>query len=210
VQTLSVSISIPQPEVQVDSEQLTLEPGACMPCNLAFMPRTVGKFRCPLYLEVNGVYKTSAEVLADIIPQRLEVASSAERVVDLGALRTGKSRKFSIELVNKALLIAEVSLEPSKELARRVGLHLHIDKDQLAPRDKSTLTITYKPKVRLDPFNEVVLVLVSGAVLPLLRVKGSALGVEAKLSAETLPFGNVMLGSSTTKALQLQNLGVHS
>jgi hydrocephalus-inducing protein len=210
VQTLSVSISIPKLEVQADSAQLTLEPGASMPCNLSFVPQTVGKFRCPLYFEVNGVFKISAEVVADIIPQRLEVASSAHRIVDLGAIRTGKSRKYSIELVNKALLNAEVSLEPSKELARRLGLRLHIEKGQLAAREKSTLTITYKPKVRLGPFNEAVSVLVSGAVLPLFRVKGSALGLEAKLSAETLPFGNVMLGSSTTKALQLHNLGVHS
>ena len=86
-------------------------------------------------------------------------------------------------------------------------MHLHIDKLQLAAREKSMLTITYKPKARLIPFYEAISVAVSGTVMPLLRVKGSALGLEAKLSAETLPFGNVMLGSSTTKALQLHNPG---
>lgn len=210
VQTLSVSISIAKPEVQADAAQLTLEPGTSVNCNLAFAPQAVGKFRCPVCFEVNGIFKTSAEVVADIIPRRLEVASNAHRIVDLGALRTGKSRKFSIEVLNKALLNAEINLEPSKDLARRLGLHMHIDKAQLGAREKSMLTITYKPKARLIPFNEAISVMVSGVVLPLLRVKGSALGLEAKLSAETLPFGNVMLGSSTTKALQLHNLGEYS
>ena len=207
LQKLSVSVSIPKPELQADSAQLTLEPGASIACNLAFAPHAIGKFHCPVCFEVNGIFKTSAEVVADVIPRRLEVVSNTHRTVDLGALRTGKSRKFSIEVVNKALLNAEINLEPSKELARRLGLHLHIDKLQLAAREKSILTITYKPKSRLTPFYEAIHVMVSGVVLPLLRVKGSALGLEASLSAETLPFGNVMLGSSTTKALQLHNPG---
>lgn len=207
MQALSVIVSSAKSDVHINTAQVTLEPGESTTCNISFTPQLVGKFRGLIYCEVNGIFKTSVDVTADVIARRLEVVSNTNRIIDLGALRTGKSRKYSIEIVNKALLNADISVEPSKEVARRLGLHLHVNKGQLASRERTTFTITYKPKARLLPFNEVISFLVSGAVLPLLRVKGSAVGLEAKLSAETLPFGNVMLGSSTVKALQLHNHG---
>jgi hydrocephalus-inducing protein len=200
-------VSIPKKEVTADATQLSLEPGQTVTCNLAFTPTTVGKFNCPVTFEVNGVYKTSAEVVADVIARRVETVNSSDRILDLGALRTGKSRKYSVELVNKALLEAEIDLAPAKELARKLGLHLRFDHARLATREKKMLTITYKPKTRLPSFNEAIKIGVSNVLVPILRVKGSALGLQAKLSAETMPFGNVILGSSTTKPLQLLNLG---
>jgi hydrocephalus-inducing protein len=46
-----------------------------------------------------------------------------------------------------------------------------------------------------------------GVLLPLATLSGACVGLELALASDSLPFGTVVLGSKTTKHLQLSNTG---
>jgi hydrocephalus-inducing protein len=59
----------------------------------------------------------------------------------------------------------------------------------------------------MRPFTEQLLVDAGGVVLPLVQLTGACTGLALTLASDSLPFGSVVLGSSTVKKLQLSNTG---
>jgi len=68
-------------------------------------------------------------------------------------------------------------------------------------------TLVYRPTERQRPFQEKLLVSAGGVLLPLATLSGACVGLELTLASDSLPFGTVVLGSKTTKQLQLSNTG---
>ena len=64
-----------------------------------------------------------------------------------------------------------------------------------------------RPTERQRPFQEKLLVSAGGVLLPLATLSGACVGLELTLASDSLPFGTVVLGSKTTKQLQLSNTG---
>lgn len=56
-------------------------------------------------------------------------------------------------------------------------------------------------------FTEELVVDLQGVPVPLLTLTGACLGTELRLASDNLPFGPVVLGSRSTKRLQLENTG---
>lgn len=65
----------------------------------------------------------------------------------------------------------------------------------------------YRPKQRMRPFKEPLHALVAGVQQVLTTLAGACTGLSVLLASDSIPFGSVVLGSRTTKRLQLSNAG---
>lgn len=59
----------------------------------------------------------------------------------------------------------------------------------------------------MRPFKEPLRALVAGVEQVLTTVAGACTGLSVLLASDSIPFGSVVLGSRTTKRLQLSNVG---
>lgn len=64
-----------------------------------------------------------------------------------------------------------------------------------------------RPKQRMLLFKEALRALVAGVPQVLTTLTGACTGVALLLASDSIPFGTVVLGSRTTKRLQLSNVG---
>jgi len=63
------------------------------------------------------------------------------------------------------------------------------------------------PRQRTRPFKEPLRVLVAGVPQQLTTLTGACTGLSLLLASDSIPFGTVVLGSRTTKRMQLSNVG---
>lgn len=64
-----------------------------------------------------------------------------------------------------------------------------------------------RPPGRTHPFSEELIADVAGVRTTLAQLTGACTGTELSLASDSLPFGTVVLGSRTSKRLQLSNTG---
>jgi hydrocephalus-inducing protein len=77
----------------------------------------------------------------------------------------------------------------------------------LRPRETVDMSLFYRPSERMRPWSEPLVVEVDGVTMTLLTLTGACQGTEVVLASDSLPFGPVALGSSTSKRLALENTG---
>jgi hydrocephalus-inducing protein len=208
LQEVSVAIDHENEDsLEVDNTPTLLKCGGSRTFSFVFTPMKLGLYHARIPIEVNGLYKVHVDIRADVVRRCFEVVDPAKRTLELGSIRTGKMRKLVVEVVNRAPIPANVDFIPSRHLAETFGIHLDAVPARLGPRQHGSVSIMFKPKCRMANFLAKVIVNIDGVASSLMSITGSALGLEARLGATTLPFGSVVLGSRTTKFLPLHNSG---
>jgi hypothetical protein len=208
VQDISFSLEhVDTPELAFGAAPTVLAKGASKAFSIRFAPAQLGAFSARVPIEVNGLYTVHVALKATVVARCVELADKAASPLDLGALRVGRNGKCAVELVNRAALSATVDFAPAQALLERYNVKVEPGALTLVARSKGSVTLVFAPKARMAPFSAEVCVAVSGVRTPLLTLTGAALGLEVKLGASALPFGTVILGSQTTRTMQLINSG---
>lgn len=198
-------------ELAFGAAPTTLAKGGSAAFTARLAPQQPGPFAAKVPVEVNGLYTVHISITAHAVARSVALVGRPQGLVDLGAVRAGRSTKQSLELSNRAGLPAHVDFAPcAQRLAAAFGVHIEPVALQLPARGKGTVTVTFKPGARMAAFKEPLRALLSGAECALGCVAGAALGLEMQLGTDMLPFGTVVVGSRTAKTLQLTNTGVYT
>ena len=79
----------------------------------------------------------------------------------------------------------------------------------LKPKETFQCEIKFKPKVRLPPFEQNIMIQIDGVEeeRKLFKLTGVAHGIELKIMDEVIAFGQVVKDSRLAKTLQMSNFG---
>lgn len=196
------------PHLSVQPKAAVLSPGQKKQVELTFTPPEEAEYKEVIPVEVNGLYTVHIQVKGEGTPLKLELVDIGQKTVNLGALRPNQKNRQEVKLANRSRLPVEVSMQPNKEALAQCAISAH-PPNRLFMRSKqvSTITLTFNPTQRARHFSRNFVASVNGVHMALFRVEGACLGLEASLTSDSLPFGTVVLGSKTTKRVQLQNTG---
>lgn len=208
MQDISFSILHEDTEVlRLQALPTVLPEGASKSFVAAFAPALPGPFHARVPVEINGLYTVHVDLKATVVRRAVAPADRAMATVALGAVRVGKTKRCKVDLLNSAPIAATVDFAPAATLLGRLGVTIEPPVLQLAARARGAVTLALRPKQRLPPFTEALRALVSGAEQRVLTVTGSAQGLAMQLGTQSLAFGTVVVGSRTTRQLQLLNAG---
>ena len=208
VQEISYSVEATSTaELAVEAAPAVLAKRASQTVAFRYTPSALGPFSARVPIEVNGLYTVHVSLAANVVPRGVELVDRSQRTVALGPIKVGKSRRCEVQLINRAPIPVTVDFAPAAHLAAVCGVHIETPTLQLAARARRAVVLVFKPKERLASFTHAVRAKVAGAESTMFAVTGAALGLQVELGTNTLPFGTVVLGSRTTKHIQLVNSG---
>ncbi|KAJ9512718.1 hypothetical protein QJQ45_019009 [Haematococcus lacustris] len=185
-----------------------LQSGASADGTISFRPEAEQHYTARLPLEINGLYTVAVELKGEGTPVRIEPVNPAHRAVNMGAVLKGQSSSRTVSLINRGRAAVHVHLGPSSSwLAQRSMQALPASPILLRPRETADVSLYYRPTERVRPWSESMTLDVDGAPLTVFTVSGSCHGTELTLASDVLPFGPVVLGSSASKRLALENTG---
>ncbi|KAJ3159463.1 hypothetical protein HDU86_001781 [Geranomyces michiganensis] len=188
----------------------TLAPGETGVLELAFQPRTAGMFNEKVKLEINGLSTVEFTLTGEGTEFRVEPLHLDQRAVHFGAASIGHTVSRTIKIINRSAIAAAFSLGPASALesfaAHSVDLS-PVGVTVLRPKGTMNVELTFKPQYRIPAFAEELFLEAPGYSRPLAQVTGACQGIEVKLENNTLPFGAVVIKSSATRRIQLQNCG---
>ena len=209
LQDISFAIEHEDTDVlRLQASPTVLPKGASKSFTVAFAPALLGPFHARVPVNVSGLYTLHIDLKATVVRRAVAPADRSMATVAIGAVRVGKTKRCKVELLNSAPISASVDFAPAAAQLGGVGVTIEPLALQLAARGRGNVTLVFKPKQRLAPFTEAVHALVSGAQHRVLTVAGSAQGLAMQLGTQALAFGTVVMGSQTTKQVQLMNTGV--
>lgn len=195
------------PHLQVECAPTVLQPGQVQDIEITFSPRAEGPVRETVPFELNGLTSVSVLVMGAGTPMRLALADGSH-TVNLGSARVGQQVSRTVKVKNAAPVAVDVDLTAAAQQLAKLGIGLLPAGTVLVgPRESLDLTFLFRPPARLRPFSQEVAVTAAGRPMTLFQLQGACLGTEVKLASDSLPFGAVVLGSSVTKRLQLENTG---
>eukprot|EP00879_Flechtneria_rotunda_P018040 GHRR01018909.1.p1 GENE.GHRR01018909.1~~GHRR01018909.1.p1 ORF type:complete len:542 (+),score=201.99 GHRR01018909.1:696-2321(+) len=195
---------------KVLSSPCVLAPGHSQEVPITFKPTAAQKYNAVMPVRVNGLYNVNVNLSGEGVPLRVELAKAEQmqRGVAFGAVPHGSSSNRNLALANRGQASAFVSFEPSHELFERLGIEVMPAAGlMLKPREVAEVTLWFRPKQRMHPFKEPLRALVAGVPQQLTVMSGACTGVSLALASDSIPFGSVVLGSRTSKRLQLSNNG---
>lgn len=120
----------------------------------------------------------------------------------------GQSSTRSVSIINRGRCPVHLSLGRSAEMLQRRGIDvLPASPVLLRSRETVDLSFFYRPAERVRPWSEQLVLDADGAALHILMLTGACQGTQLVLASDALPFGPVVLGSSASKRLALENAG---
>lgn len=206
------------PHLTYDFESRLLAKGDSTRAILEFRPREPIKYSEVVTFEINGFFQKSIAVKGEGSPMRIELANLSQKMVKFGALRlSNKGQAYcsrTVKLVNRspAALSPSLSIVPSSSiLALQEEGVLAVQPSGEIPLKANggtcDITISFKPTCRVPQFTEEVTLECQGTSQPLLVVTGSCHGLEISLDTEYVPFGAVVLDSSSVRKILMINSG---
>ncbi|XP_035679087.1 LOW QUALITY PROTEIN: hydrocephalus-inducing protein homolog [Branchiostoma floridae] len=198
--------------LEVQFEPTILSPKESCEVHISFLPRHCVKYFDVLPFEINGLSQTNVEIRGEGTEMTVEVADKRQKIVQLGALLVGTTVKKVVSLVNKSLAPITFNLvcTPSSHLLQdsRVLSISPYQSITLKPRGgKVNAEVTFSPRTRIPQFTEEVMMESEGFSQPLFVLMGSCQGIEVQLDQESIPFGAVVMGSSSTRRMVMRNVG---
>lgn len=211
-------VTKPLPHLTLSFESCLLAKEESTVAVLEFRPKEAIQYCEVITFEINGYFRKSVMVKGEGSPMRIELANPSQKIVNFGALQlTDKGMAYSykvVKLVNHspAALSPSLSIVPSSSVpALQAEGVLTVEPSGEIPLRASggscDITIAFKPTCRVPQFSEEVTLECQGSAQPLLVVTGSCHGLEIGLDTEYVPFGAVVLDSSSTRKILMINSG---
>eukprot|EP00854_Cymbomonas_tetramitiformis_P000766 gene766-1240_t len=194
--------------LEVECASTVLAPGESIQIPVLFMPREEKEYAAKVKFEINGLNITAVSFTGEGTPLKVELVNSAQGHLNFGALRIGEDASKTVKVVNRSKIPTTLSLAPSDVTLKRLGMTIMPPGDiLLRARETASFTITFRPLMRMRPFHEELLVDYVSVQRPLLEMAGACLGIEVKLTADSLPFGPVVQGAQLVRQCTLENTG---
>lgn len=193
----------------MESTTVVLEPRAEYELPIRFIPREVKEYAFVIPFLINGTSKVLINIsgagmlpnldLVDLPSQRLNFGSvdALTKHSKTFTLKNKASRPIVVQIVDSSissLANCGVSVSPSTALS-------------IAGKGSASFQVSFCPTKRCPLFAEDFMIKYAGVTKKLLTISGRAQGAEARLDAEHLSFGSVVLHSHITKTLKLENTG---
>ncbi|ORZ34407.1 hypothetical protein BCR44DRAFT_1513959 [Catenaria anguillulae PL171] len=209
--SLSIDLTSSNPSVfQIpDTTIKTLAPRESVQVPVSFVPRETTAYKEYLLVEINSVSKLKVPLSGTGCEFRVQLMRPEYRHVTFGSLRPGQSVGRTIRVINRSPVGADLCIGPqgTTESLGKYGITVRPMVFSLESKQVQQLELHFEPPHRVTPFIEELFMESNGQVVPLCIVSGAALGVDVRLETDTVPFGPVAVGSSTTKRLTMSNLG---
>lgn len=207
-----------QPHLSVQFESCLLSQGEKVKVVLEFRPRDIVTYCETVIFEINGFFQKSITIKGEGSQMKIELANPAHKVLNFGALQFNEKGiaccSKTVKLVNRspAQLNPSVSIVPSSSVPalQEEGV-LTVEPSGEVPLKANggtcSIVITFKPTCRVSQFTEEVTLECQGSSQPLLVVTGSCHGIEVSLDTGYVPFGAVVLDSSSSRKILMINSG---
>ncbi|CAE7551801.1 Hydin, partial [Symbiodinium microadriaticum] len=171
---------------------VVLEPGGAVDVPIRFAPRDVKEYVFVIPFLINGTGKINVNIRGDGILPRLELVNAAQRRINFGLVDVGSELVKTVTLVNRSIRALPVQLCEDESyggslLGDSCVAYAPRNEIIIQPRDRATIQLVFSPNRRIPQF--------------------TAQGAEVSLDTDSLPYGIVVLGSSKTKKLSLENTG---
>ena len=193
--------------LEVNASTLCLSPGESQEVALTFRPRHAERYRETLHFEINGLFTIPVMVTGEGVEMRLEI-SSPNKQIAFGSIRALQSVMKAVRISNRSKL--PISISPRESITRLLGKSVSVFPAHdiyLRGRESTVVNLTFNPLKRMRPFTQDVVFECNGLRKTLFSVSGGCLGVELRLSNDSLQFGGVVSGSRVTKTVFLENVG---
>ncbi|RKO94829.1 hypothetical protein BDK51DRAFT_29881 [Blyttiomyces helicus] len=188
----------------------TLAPGETTSLDVTFYPREPRLYVENLKVEINGLSTVNLAVSGEGAEFRVEPVHPDQRNVNFGAVRIGHVVTRTVKIINRSVIPATFQLGPASTLEALAGHSVTLTPQgecTLRPKGTLNLELKFQPQNRIPTFIEELFIEAPGISKPVFVVTGACQGIEVKLENETLPFGAAVQKSSTSRRIQLQNVG---
>mmetsp|Transcript_4790 Transcript_4790/g.17192 ORF Transcript_4790/g.17192 Transcript_4790/m.17192 type:complete len:228 (+) Transcript_4790:7204-7887(+) len=187
--------------LEVNASTLCLSPGESQEVALTFRPRHAERYRETLHFEINGLFTIPVMVTGEGVEMRLEI-SSPNKQIAFGSIRALQSVMKAVRISNRSKL--PISISPRESITRLLGKSVSVFPAHdiyLRGRESTVVNLTFNPLKRMRPFTQDVVFECNGLRKTLFSVSGGCLGVELRLSNDSLQFGGVVSGSRVTNCV---------
>jgi hydrocephalus-inducing protein len=207
-----ITLDVISPEVEwyeISRNSITLKQYEKIAFPVVFKPTEEISYSDKIKFDVNG--HTTLEF--PIIGEGAELKIEAEqKILNLGGIKVGSSIHKRVKISNKSKLPVSFNFSPNSisgfnDLGFLFSIPGSGEGLLLDPKESYNLDFKFAPNFRIPPFSEELDIEVSGAIRPLMIITGACQGTEVRLESELLPFGAVVKKSSSTRRIQLQNVG---
>lgn len=195
---------------ELNLAQNILQPGESTILSITFFPREAKYYEQTTKIEINGLSSIELAIFGEGTEFRVEPMTNDQRNVNFGAIKIGGTLTRTARIINRSTISATFSLGPPSaiESLKSHGISMSVS-GEITMKPKAILPIEFRfqPIHRMPHFSEDITAESCGMTHHLLTVNGSCQGISVQLENDTLPFGAVVQKSSTTRKLQLQNIG---
>nr|XP_006823299.1 PREDICTED: hydrocephalus-inducing protein homolog [Saccoglossus kowalevskii] len=199
--------------LDVQFEATVLEADKSIDIPFTFYPRESIKYHEIIPFEINGLSRTNIEVFGEGTEMRVEVVNPRDKTVNFGALRVGQTMKRVVPLINNSPcpITFKIVITPMSSSLQQLPSVLTLsntDKITLKPRGGThNLEVIFSPKCRIPKFTEEVILECESLSQPVFVVSGLCQGIDINLDQDSIPYGAVVLKSSSSRRLLMHNTG---
>lgn len=195
---------------ELNLAQNSLQAGESTILSITFFPREAKLYEQNMKIEINGLSSIEITIIGEGTEFRVEPLMNDQRNINFGAIRVGSSLTRTSRIINRSTIPATFTLGPLAAIdsLRSHGIVIGVH-GEITMKPKAILPIEFRfqPLHRIPLFTEDITAESCGIIRHLLTITGSCQGILVQLENDTLPFGAVVQKSSTTRKLQLQNIG---
>lgn len=165
---------------------------------ILFTPRDIKAYHEKFTLDFNNLYKVDVVVKGEGIPLQLELVDQDQAFLDFGIISVGGDITKTVPLINRSKRPVTFKLKPNDAAHFQKSNVTFVPDGEvtLKPREVLPIEVRFNPKIRLQPFNlELLVVVEPNEPRKLLSLLGVSHGIELKLMDEVVAFGSVVKGS---------------
>ncbi|XP_059507551.1 hydrocephalus-inducing protein homolog [Stegostoma tigrinum] len=198
--------------LEVKFQPCALAPKKSVEAVIIFYPREPIKYQEVVTFEINGLTQQSVKIFGQGAEMKIEVVNHKDKVVDLQAPRVGQVVKKVVPIVNRSRvpLTFTLAVNPNQQLLQNPKVlslspltSIKLD----AQGGTCDVVVTFSPTYRIPQFAEEVMMECVGVSKPLFVIRGCCQGIEISLDQNCIAFGSVVLRSSVTRLIVLENIG---
>jgi hypothetical protein len=187
-------------------------PNETISIEITFLPLEAKRYQDYLKVEVNGILSADIRITGEATEFKVEPVVIDYRSLNFGAVRVGNSVTKTGKIINKSAIPATFKIGPSAtiDMLNAIGMQITpVGEITLKPKSVLNLEMKFQPQARIPAFVEEIHLENStlGMQRHLFTITGACQGIDIKLESDTLPFGAVVQKSSTSRRIQLQNVG---
>ncbi|KAJ3036631.1 hypothetical protein HDV00_002527 [Rhizophlyctis rosea] len=211
VKDISYDVIYPESSIfDVPRGPNTLAAGESTSLEITFYPREAKAYADNIKVEINGLSSIDLAVSGEGTEFRVDLVNPEHRNLNFGAVRVGHTVARSVKIINRSAVPATFQLGTAssvENLANHAVTMSHSGECALRPKGVLNVEFKFQPNHRIPSFVEEVTLEAQGVSKPLFIVMGACQGIDVKLENDTLPFGAVVQKSTSTRRIQLQNVG---